>query len=119
MTEDNSEMDMETLTRAKLHILPMSVVDYKAISGRSLDDVTFELLYAQGGIKEGINQWEETETEALDVTLSNLYRDMQQRGVDDAICLHVNMSYTRCGSKDTNHWRATAYALGIRKKGAD
>ena len=87
----------------KEHILPISVTDFKALTGRSLQDVTLELLVAKSA---GTYDHEES----VEFALRQLYSDMGQKGIQDAVCLQLEVCI------DRGQFHTTAYAVGLMPK---
>ncbi len=92
------------------HILPISVADFKAITGRSLQDVTLELLISRS------TKYEVAHSESVNSALRNMYEEMERRGIQDAVCLQLDVKTDKIFNP---YYFTTAYAVGLRPKETD
>ncbi len=84
--------------------LPISLTDYKALTGRSVQDCDLELLVSASS-ESGYGVQEV----AIKNALENMYRTMNNKGIEMAICLDVKISL----HKD-NYYYMAAFALGLK-----
>ena len=84
-------------------ILPISLADYKALTGRSVQDCDLELLVSTSS--ENGHDVQET---AINDALENMYRTMRSKDIETAICLDVKITL------GTYYYHVAAFALGLR-----
>ena len=124
-----SELEQQTLLEARNHIFTMDAESYSRISGRSLTDVETVLLMADSGVSY---QNSIGTLDASTAALLNLYKKMQQEGIEYAIGLKFEVvpkktNLESSGFAERRQYRgsevqtyeAIAYATGLKRKSED
>ncbi len=103
----------ERLTQARLHILPISLADYKVKTGRSIEDVTLETI---NGFSD---KWSQYLNSPVNSALLDLYSKMQKNGIEYAVCLQIQLvckPIPQNDSADYSPWAAQVTAVGLKQK---
>ena len=96
--------NLEKLAEAKKHVLNISLVDFKAFTGRSLQDTQLELVV-------GHSDECDYRADAVDGALLDLYSNMQRQGIPDAVALKIDASY----NSEEEIYSASAVATGLKR----
>ncbi len=96
--------NLEQLAEAKKHVLNISLVDFKAFTGRSLQDTQLELVV-------GHSEECDFQKDAVEGALLDLYSNMQKQGIPDAVALKIDASY----NSEEAIYSASAFATGLRR----
>ncbi len=96
--------NLEQLAEAKKHVLNISLVDFKAFTGRSLADTQLELVV-------GHSDECDYQADAIDGALLDLYSNMQKQGISDAVALKIDASY----NSGEEIYSASAVATGLKR----
>ncbi len=105
------------LEEAKRHIFPIGFADYKARTGRSLEDVDLEHLLVHVNVDpRGDPDYMRKRNAAtvFDLAIETMYSLMKSKEIDDAICL--NIQWIEWGAHDSSEIKGcVAYALGLKR----
>ena len=108
MTAEDEAPSIDEIIEAKRHIYSIDEAAYKRLTGRSLEEMEFELVTGVGETSSNSPYME-----SIDTALVSMYRSMKERGIEFALGLRFETGFISDTPRRNVFY---AYATGVKRR---